>query len=326
VTFSPDGKRIASGSGDKTIKLWDATTGDLQKTLAGHSASVSAVAFSPDGKRIISGSWDKTIKLWDATTGDLQKTLAGHSASVSAVAFSPDGKRIISGSWDKTIKLWDATTGDLQKTLAGHSDSVNTVVFSPDGKWIASGSRDTIKLWDTTTGDLQKTLAGHLDLVNAVVFSPDGKRIASGSWDKTIKLWDVNKSLKATRLLGSTLGSRLKFRTWQQEIKTLVEVHTLKFSPDGRYLATNLGPIKVESILADRQSPDFQSLDSLCVSKQWIYYGAAPVLWLPSEFEPKYYDVRGNQVAIGFRNGQVLSFDIDRRSLHSVLELCRRQC
>ncbi|KAL8777436.1 MAG: hypothetical protein Q9194_002548 [Teloschistes cf. exilis] len=104
VAFSPDGKRIASGSFDKTIKVWDAATGDLEKTLAGHSDWVTAVAFSPDGKRIASGSWDKTIRVWDAATGDLEKTLAGHSKRVTAVAFSPDGNRIASGSLDKTIK------------------------------------------------------------------------------------------------------------------------------------------------------------------------------------------------------------------------------
>ncbi|KFX98904.1 hypothetical protein O988_04145, partial [Pseudogymnoascus sp. VKM F-3808] len=105
--FSPDSKQIASGSKDKTIKLWDARTGDLQKTLAGHSGWVLAVAFSPDSKQIASGSEDNTIKLWDTRTGNFQKTLAGHSGWVRAVAFSPDGKQIVSSSNDNTIKLWN---------------------------------------------------------------------------------------------------------------------------------------------------------------------------------------------------------------------------
>jgi WD40 repeat protein len=136
-------------------------------------------------------------------------------------------------------------------------------------------------------------------LVNAVAFSSDGKQITSGSNDKTIKLRDVAKSPKASRLLGSTFGSRLKFRAWQ-DIEPSQRVYTLKFSADGRYLATNLGYIKVESIIEDRQSTDFESLENLCISNQWIYYGAAPVFRLPSDFEAECHDVRGNQVTIGF--------------------------
>ena len=326
IIFSPQTSAVRRDNLDK-IPRWlrklpqvEEAWASLIQTLAGHSGSVWAVAFSPDGKRIASGSGDETIKLWDATTGDLQKTLAGHSGSVWAVVFSPDGKWIASGSNDKTIKLWDATTGDLQKTLAGHSGWVWAVAFSPDGKWIASGSGDkTIKLWDATTGDLQKTLAGHSGWVRAVAFSPDGKRIASGSEDETIKLWDVPKSLKASRLLGSTIGSRLKFHA-RKEIKTSGIVDSLKFSKDSRRLVTNLGPIKIESVLADRHSPDYELLEDLWVGNQWIYYGTVPVLRLTSDFEPQCYDGRGNQAAIGLKNGRVLSFEIDRRSLHLALK------
>jgi WD40 repeat protein len=286
----------------------------------------SAIIFSPQTSAVRKNNLDK-IPRWlrklpqvEEAWASLIQTLAGHSDWVWAVAFSPDSKQIASGSGDKTIKLWDATTGDLQKTLAGHSGSVRAVAFLPDGKRIASGSGDeTIKLWDATTGDLQKTLAGHSDSVWAVAFSPDGKRIASGSGDNTIKLWDVPKSLKASRLLGSTIGSSLKFRAWK-EIKTSGIVDSLKFSKDGRRLVTNLGPIKIESVLADRHSPDYELLEDLSVGNQWIYYGAMPVFRLTSDFEPQCYDGRGNQAAIGFRNGRVLSFEIDRRSLHLALK------
>jgi WD40 repeat protein len=319
IVFSPDGKQIASGSRDETIKLWDAITGDLQQTLIGHSGYVKAIAFSLDGKQIASGSKDETIKLWDAITGDLQKTLIGHSGYIKAIAFSPDGKQIASGSTDETVKLWDTITGNLQKTLTVHLGRARAIAFSLDGKQIASGgSRDrTIKLWDATTGDLQQTLVGHLGEVRAVVFSPDCKQIASAD-DRTIKLWDVAKVSKVSRLLGSTVSSRRKFRA-SQEIKTLHTVESLKFSIDGRHLATNLGLIKIESII-DAQSPEFESLKNLWVSNQWIYYGVVPVFLLPSDFEPRCYDVRGNQVTIGFWNGRVLSFDINRMSLNSMFK------
>ena len=148
VAFSPDGKTLASGSGDNTIKLWDVATGRSIATLTGHSAWVVSVAFSPDGKTLASGSVDKTIKLWDVATRRSIATLTGHSDLVLSVAFSPDGKTLASGSWDNTIKLWDVATGASIATLTGHSRGVNSVAFSPDGKTLASGSDDkTIKIW-----------------------------------------------------------------------------------------------------------------------------------------------------------------------------------
>jgi predicted NACHT family NTPase len=136
VAFSPDGKLVASGSYDETVKLWDTATGILQQTLEGHSDSVKAVAFSPNGKLVASGSRDETVKLWDMATGALQQTLEDHSDSVKAVAFSPYGKLVASGSRDETVKLWDMATGALQQTLEDHSDSVEAVAFSPDGKFL----------------------------------------------------------------------------------------------------------------------------------------------------------------------------------------------
>ncbi|KAK5673979.1 hypothetical protein LTS10_013255 [Elasticomyces elasticus] len=112
VAFSPDGKTVASGSWDKTVRLWDRATGEERQKLEGHDDGVCAVAFSPDGKTVASGSWDKTVRLWDAATGEERQKLEGHDGAVSAVAFSPDGKTVASGSYDNTVRLWDAATGE----------------------------------------------------------------------------------------------------------------------------------------------------------------------------------------------------------------------
>ncbi|KAI7760479.1 hypothetical protein LZL87_014299 [Fusarium oxysporum] len=117
VAFSADGQRLASGSVDKTVKIWDAATGAYIQTLEGHAASVNSVTFSADSQRLASGSADKTIKVWDAAMGACLQTLKGHSSSVNLVAFSADGQRLASGSIDKTIMVWDTTIGTCVQTL-----------------------------------------------------------------------------------------------------------------------------------------------------------------------------------------------------------------
>ena len=148
-SFSPDGKRIVSGSDDDTAKVWDVQTGQETFTLKGHSDSVTSVSFSPDAKRIVSGSGDKTVKVWDANTGQETRTIkTEHTDGVTSVGFSPDGNRIVSGGVGKTLKVWDVQTGQKTVTLYGHSETVTSVSFSPDGKEIFSRSSDCmVKVW-----------------------------------------------------------------------------------------------------------------------------------------------------------------------------------
>ena len=195
VAISPDGKTLASGSYDKTIKLWNLETGQLEHTFRehsdrGHSDIVYSVAISPDGQTLASGSGDKTIKLWNLETRQLENTLTGHDGNVYSVAISPDESTLASGSGDGTIKLWNLETGNLQHTLTGHDDPVYSVAISPDGKTLASGSGDgIIKLWNLETGKLPHTLTGHSGILDSLAISPDGKTLASGSKDQTIKLY-----------------------------------------------------------------------------------------------------------------------------------------
>ncbi len=221
VCFSPDGKRIVSGSWDKTVKVWDAQTGQEMLTLKAHTGPVSSVAFSADGKHIVSGSADKTVKVWKAHTGQEALTLKGHSGPVNSVAFSTDGKRIASASghvWDNKpgeVKVWDAASGKEQLTLTGHTRGVPCVCFSPDGKRIASASADqTVRVWDAHTGKEALALKGHTEYLTSVAFSPDSKRIISGDYRShdekgfavwgEVKVWDAQTGKKTLTLRGHT--------------------------------------------------------------------------------------------------------------------------
>ncbi|KAG8688286.1 hypothetical protein FRC08_011512, partial [Ceratobasidium sp. 394] len=190
VAFSLDSRWIVSGSGDGTVRIWDAETGDpVLEPLKGHTEPVWSVAFSPNGRWIVSGSADKTIRIWDAETGEARlDPLRGHSGDVLSVAFSPDSSRIGSGSADGTVRIWDVETGESGLgPLQAHTNSVNSVVFSSDGHWIASGSLDeTLRIWDARTGSAaREPLRGHSGSVTSVAFSPDLHCIASCSWDMT---------------------------------------------------------------------------------------------------------------------------------------------
>ncbi|MBI4673663.1 MAG: PQQ-binding-like beta-propeller repeat protein [Chloroflexi bacterium] len=240
VTFSPDGKTLASASCAKNdaegdcvqgeIRLWDASSGkQIGNPLMGHTGLVRSVAFSPDGKLLASGSFDRTIRLWDAANGKpLGQPLTGHTAAIDAVVFSPDGKLLASGGGDRTIRLWDVASGaQVGEPFAGHSESVIGVAFSPDSKTLASGSGDgTIRLWDVASGEqIGDPLAGKAGNVFSVAFSPDGKTLASGNGDGTIRLWNVTKSA----LLGNPLTGHTGL------------VYSVAFSPDGKTLASGSG-------------------------------------------------------------------------------------
>ncbi|MEM9447479.1 MAG: WD40 repeat domain-containing serine/threonine-protein kinase [Cyanobacteria bacterium P01_E01_bin.6] len=192
VAISADGQLIASGSGDKTVKLWSVETGQLLHTLTGHSTWVRGVAISPDQQMVASVSNDKTIRLWHAHTGDHLQTLTGHGDWIRAVTFLPIEGGLATAGQDKIIHVWDLKRNMMVRTLQGHAHWVLALAHHPDGKRLFSGSRDrTIRCWNLASGKCEYTLSGHTSEVSSLAITPDGNQLLSGSGDQTIRVWDI---------------------------------------------------------------------------------------------------------------------------------------
>ena len=249
VAISPDGRKVLTGSADKTARLWDAASGRELRQFTGHTGSVSSVAFSPDGRTVLTGSEDVTARLWDAVSGvelrqftgqftsvssigfspdgqtvvtEQQRQITGHTNTLLSVAFSPDGRTVLTGSSDNTARLWDAASGRELRQFTGHDHSVNSVAFSRDGRKVLTGSADkTARLWDAASGRELRQFTGHTGSVSSVAFSPDGRTVLTGSEDVTARLWDAVSGVELRQFRGHT------------DI-----VWSVAFSPDNRTVLT----------------------------------------------------------------------------------------
>jgi len=205
IAFSPNGKIVASGSFDNTIKLWDKETGKELRTLYGHTGRVLSVAFSPDGQTLASGGWFNVIRLWDVASGKQIGALEGHTDQVNSVVFSPNGTSIASCGNDDTARLWNLQTrkqlqqfdvkeyGTAEVQSAADPGTCQAVSFSPTGDILAFAGRDdrTVALWGLREGRLLRTLSGNASPLHSLIFTPDGKRLVCGDREE-VNIWDVN--------------------------------------------------------------------------------------------------------------------------------------
>jgi WD40 repeat protein/tRNA A-37 threonylcarbamoyl transferase component Bud32 len=239
MAFAPDGRLLATGSDDTSLRLWDAATGKQQAVLPGHSSAVVGVAFAHSGEFLVSGDSDGTLRLWNVATRDEGPALPHHQGNLRRLALSPDDRTLAVGGGAQGVELWDLETRSIRQTLAGRHGSVFAIAFAPDGQTLATGDANgSIHLWDPATGTERATFRADSIGLRALTFAPDSKTLASaGTGDKDVKRWRV-----------STQERVATFDTYANPALNLA------ISPDGHLLATGSrdGTVKVWDVSAAR--------------------------------------------------------------------------
>lgn len=229
AAFSPDGARLAVGSGGTiphagALTVWDVATGQVAFQVD-TPRSVRCVAFAPDGTTLATAEHDSAVRVRAADTGAALFTLRGHRSNGDCVCFFPDGQRLATSSWDGTVKLWQAADGQELASIVGSKGQVFAVVCNPAADTLVFGGDDgTATIHDLVRGRSRFTLRGHQGVIHWLALSPDGKTLASASWDRTVRLWDIATGKSIATLQGH-----------------VAEVLAVAFAPDGRTLASCSG-------------------------------------------------------------------------------------
>jgi WD40 repeat protein len=236
LDISPDGKMIASGSTDTTVRIWSIPEKRQLEVIKSHPDYVYSVAFSPDSKQIATGCQDTFVRIFSVKSGLLLHEMAGHAAEVYYVAYDPSGRYIASAGLDETVRLWSVQEGRLLRVMRRHSNKVNTVAFSPDGRYLISGSTDgTAKIWSVPEGRLLRTVKPSGFPIYAIAASPNGANLAIATMDEHDEPDIFYKKYYPIYIYEYKQGELTKWKKLPGHNKP---VWSLAFTPDSSYLVS----------------------------------------------------------------------------------------
>jgi WD40 repeat protein/uncharacterized caspase-like protein len=328
ISLSRDGKILASGSDDRTLKVWR-SDGTQLLDIQGHNASVKSVKFRPDDKLIASASFDRTVKLWDSQTGKLIQTLGQHKAEVMSVAFTSDGKILASTTADGNIYLWSQDRkGEytLQKSWKAHPGNTTTTAFAKNNQVLLSGSSDgEIKFWQVRDGKLLRQIPGNNFPIQRIAISPDGNILAVASSDRTIKLWHLYNG-KLIRSIDNAHNSEIRSINFSFDGQTLVSASsdsTIKVwnFGDGELLETFQG--HSIGVYDASFSPDDRNIISAGADRTIRIWQRQNILWKTlSPKNKKVYAIafnpQGNILASGGEDRKIRLWNIPDGSLRQI--------